>query len=150
MTNRTRTGIVLLVLAQGLAGCGRGSSSAPSAPSPVPQVVPPAPIRDVVFTDIASGFSTSDVRDAQDQIVRFNTAGELIWTADDSRFPGLAAYDGSLEVRFGTKNGEPRAYLTFSMSYYHYGPPATVIDLEVVDGKLIIIATTVPVSVPQT
>jgi uncharacterized protein DUF3105 len=38
--------IVLLVLAQGLAGCGgSGSSSAPSAPSPVPQPVPqPAPI----------------------------------------------------------------------------------------------------------
>jgi hypothetical protein len=34
----TRTAIVLLVLAQGLAGCDGGSgSSAPSAPSPVPQ-----------------------------------------------------------------------------------------------------------------
>lgn len=36
MTNRTRTAMALLVLAQGLAGCG----GSPWAPSPVPQPVP--------------------------------------------------------------------------------------------------------------
>lgn len=45
MTNRTRTGIALMVLALGLGGCGRSDSpSTVSAPSPVPQVVPPAPV----------------------------------------------------------------------------------------------------------
>src|SRR5687767_8572261 len=80
--------IILLVIASGLAGCsGAGYSSAPSAPSPVPQAAqPPIPISLVVFTDFATGFVTSDVRDAQEQIMRFNTAGELIWTADDTRF----------------------------------------------------------------
>lgn len=72
---RMSRGIVLLALAQGLTGCGgAGSSSAPSAPSSVPQPVPqPTPIQLAVFTDPASGFSTSDVRDVQEQIVRFNT-----------------------------------------------------------------------------
>ena len=145
------TGIGLLVLAQGLAGCGRsGSSAAPSAPSPVPQ---PTPIRLVVFTDPAAGFSTSDVRDAQEQIVRFNTADELIWTADGTRFPGYRASsnlnsigaDGicpscTFQVRFGIKDGERRAYLT--MDYNHYST-GSVVDLEVVDGKLVVTETNV-------
>lgn len=38
MTNRTRTGFMLLVLAQGLAGCD--SRSTPLAPSTVPQPTP--------------------------------------------------------------------------------------------------------------
>jgi len=43
---RTSVGIILLVLGQGLAGCGgSGSSAAPLAPSPVPQpVLQPTPI----------------------------------------------------------------------------------------------------------
>jgi len=58
-------GIVLLVLAQGLTGCsGSGSSSVPSGPSPLLQ---PTPIQLAVFTDPASGFSTSDVRDVDEQ-----------------------------------------------------------------------------------
>jgi hypothetical protein len=35
-----------------------------------------------VFTDIATGFPRSDLRDAQDQIVRIDRDGYLIWTED--------------------------------------------------------------------
>jgi hypothetical protein len=141
-------GIVLLVLALGMAGCG--SFSPPAAPSPVPQATPPPiPVSLIVFTDFATGFSTSDVRDAQEQIVRFNTARELIWTADDTRFRGYAVIGGSqirgsgpddyFQVRFGTKNGEQRAYLGQSDDYCHCpGYPATVAHIKVVGGQLVI------------
>jgi hypothetical protein len=153
MTNRTPTGIVLLVLAQGLAGCGgSGASSTPSAPSPVPQ---PTPTQLAVFTDPASGFSTSDVRDVQQQIVRFNTGADLIWTADGTRFHGYPVYDRfisahricsfcSFQVLFGTKDGEQRAYLTWGDDYNHYYS-GTIVDIEVVGGQLAITETNVPV-----
>ena len=154
------TRIVFLVLAHGLIGCGSGSPGAlPAAPSPLPQSSPspapqPAPIQLAVFTDPISGFSTSDVRDVQGQIVRFNTADELIWTADGTRFPefivdgNFIAYhhkaDKFFQVRFGTKDGERRAYLSGLR-----GTPATILDLSV-DGRgdLIIGDTSVPV--PET
>lgn len=152
-------GIVFLVIIQGLAGCGSsGSSAAPSALSPVPQPVPqPTPIRLAAFTDPAAGFSTPDVRDAQEQIVRFNTADELIWTADDTRFPGFPVSGNvvtadkvcrfcTFQVRFGTKDGERRAYLTWTDETGHFeGHPPTIFDIEVVSGQLVITGTNVPV-----
>lgn len=162
MTNRTRTAMVLLVLILGMAGCGdSGSVSAPSAPSPVPQLAAPSPvpqptpIRLAVFRDPASEFSTSDVRDVQEQVVHFNTADELIWTADGTRFSEWLV-DGSFigyhhlgdhvfQVRFGTKDGERRAYLTWTDDRLR-GAAATILDLWV-DGRgdLIIAETSVPV-----
>ncbi len=80
---RISTGIVLVMLGQGMAGCaGSGSLPVPSAPSLVPQTTPapqPRPVELAVFTDSTTGFSTSDVYDVQEQIVRFNTADELIF-----------------------------------------------------------------------
>ena len=156
------TGIALLLLAQGLAGCGRSDSpTAPSLPPPVaqppaqPPVAPPPAIQLAVFTDPASGFSTSDVRDVHEQIVRFNTGDELIWTADDTRFPEFIA-DGNFiayhhredklwQVRFGTKDGERRAYLTSTDDRLN-GTAATLLDLWVDErGDLIIAETSVPV-----
>ena len=81
MTNKIAMGTVFLVLAHGLSGCS-GSRSSPSSPSAVLQPPPPPVPSLIVFTDKASGFSTPDLRDAQEQIVQFNTAAELIWTAD--------------------------------------------------------------------
>ena len=109
----------------------------------------------VLFTDRATGFSTTDVYDAQGQMVRFNTAGQLIWTVDDSRFDGYRVAgnyvgDRSLEVRFGGKSEERRAYLTFSLDYFHYDPPASVVDLEVIDGRLVISNANPPVPLPET
>jgi len=48
MTNRTRAGIVLLVLASGLVGCGRDhqSPTGPSTPSTPPTADPTTPVPD--------------------------------------------------------------------------------------------------------
>ena len=89
-----------------------------------------------MFSDPASTFTTSDVRDVQDQIVRFDTAStSLIWAEDGRSFPGypvagnLVGYCCSFQVRFGTKDGERRAYFT---DY----DTATIWDIEIVGGRL--------------
>jgi hypothetical protein len=41
-----------------------------------------------VFVESGTGFQTSDLRDAQNQINQFSASGELIWTADGTRLPG--------------------------------------------------------------
>lgn len=103
-----------------------------------------------MFRDRASGFWTSDLRDAQEQIVQFNTANELIWTADGTRLPGYRAEGNfipadasckcTLVVRFGTRNGERRAYLTAD---YGHDNPGTVVDLEIAGGVLVVSRTNV-------
>ena len=146
---------MLAGLAVALTSCGGGSSSASSpipattAPSPV---VPAAPVNLVVFTDPASAFSTTDVRDSQEQIVRFNTADELIWTADGTRFPGYRAngnflrFDSNFEVVFATRAGERRAY--FTLHGHGAGDPNRICDIEVVGGRLVITETNVPLCSP--
>lgn len=128
--------ILVLFVAGGVIGCG-GSSSGPSPTG--------AEVRLAVFTSAASGFSTSDVRDAEDEVVHFDTVGNtLIWIADGRRFPGFPVsgnFIGSnrgFEVRFGTRNGQPRAYFTET-------GPATICDIEVLNGQLIISPTSVTV-----
>jgi hypothetical protein len=115
----------------------------------------PPPDTLVVFKEAASGFATTDLRDAHDRILRFNMAGELIWTADGSRLPGYQVdtvhYPGStfisgriceaecaFEVRFGTKDGDRRAYLTVD---YGHDNPGTLVDVEVVGGALVVTQT---------
>lgn len=147
--------VALLVLAHGLSGCdGRDVTRPPFAPSPVPPTASqPVPISILVFTDKSTGLATSDVLDAQEQVVRFNSAGEIIWTADGTHFPGYwingrIEREIGAEVVFATKDGERRAYLIFRLDYHHYGPPPVVVDLEVVDGKLVIIGGQPPVTLP--
>jgi hypothetical protein len=134
---------ILLAWALAMAGCG-----GPTSPSRAVAATSSAVTALMVFTDRASGFSTTDVRDAHEQIVRFNTAGEMIWAAGDTRFPGFLADDQVVTaggvcagcyflVRFGTRDGDRRAYLTWS------GDPApdrpvTVLDLDVVGGRLVV------------
>jgi len=111
-----------------------------------------------VFTDGATGFSTTDLHDAQDQILQLDSGGELIWTADGTRLPGYRVthptMDGKVqfvegqicpegcafEVRFGVRDGERRAYLT--VDYIHWNP-GTLVDVEVAGGVLIVTATDV-------
>ena len=98
----------------------------------------------LVFTDALTGFSTPDLRDAQEEIVRINTAGDLIWMEDGRRFPGYFL-DGKdinaqrlcgcwFQIRFGTRNGERRAYVT--ATFPHEGNYGVILDLMVNGGAL--------------
>jgi hypothetical protein len=149
-----RTGVVLLLLIQGLVGCGRDSRPTPSAPSAVQQPVNPNQL--IVFKDPLTSLSTSDVRDAQDHIVQFTTASELVWTTDGTHFPGHSVQGPGyqsfgnvaaepccqcwLVVRFGASSGGRRAYLT--ADYGHFNP-GTLVALEIAGGALIVSRTDV-------
>ena len=133
---RISTAVLFLTLIGGISACG----SSPSAPTTPP---PPRPVQLVVFSDPSSTFTTSDVRDVQGQIVRFDMANHaLIWAATDRSFSGypVSGYliGSSFQVRFGTEAGERRAYFTET-------GPATICDIEVVNGQLSILPTNVPV-----
>jgi hypothetical protein len=135
--------VAILMVVGGLAGCG-GSDSAPTTPS-TPTLPPPTPVQLAVFTDPASNFSTSDVRDAQEQIVRFDmTSNSLIWAADGRSFSGYPVSglfirpDRSFQVRFGTKDGQRRAYFTETVA-------TTICDIKIVGGQLVISPTNVTV-----
>lgn len=102
-----------------------------------------------VFQDPGSEFSTSDVHDVEDQIVRFDTqAKTIIWALDGRSFqPGVWEVNGNFlrqgnpfQVRFGNVAGERRAYFTET-------GPATICNVEVADGELRITATSM--LVPQ-
>lgn len=99
----------------------------------------------VVFADPDSDFSTSDVRDIDEEIVRFDpVANTLIWVADGSAFDGwevngnLLGAAGAFQVRFGTVGGERRAYFTET-------GPATICDITVANSRLSISPTSTPV-----
>jgi hypothetical protein len=165
MGNRTQSGVFALVFAIGLTGC-EGTSpvsptpSAPTAPSSptatLPSTVPASPTL-IAFTDPGTGLSTSELRDAQEQVLQINTAGELIWTADGTHLPGyrvdrccypavsyivgkICAEGCVFEVRFGTKDGKRRAYLTAD---YGHDNPGTLVDVEVSGGALVVTRTSV-------
>jgi hypothetical protein len=149
-----------LALAQGLAGCSASGSSTPGTPSaPSSPTLPGASGALAVFTDSATGFSTTDLRDVQEQIVQLdNSAAELIWVADGTRLPGYRlthpTADGKVqfiegnicpegcafEVRFGVRDGERRAYLT--VDYIHQNP-GTLVDVELAGGALVVTPTDV-------
>ena len=95
--------------------------------------------------DPMSSFLTLDVRDVQEQIVRFDlTSGSLIWVADNRMFAGypVSGYfiraDRAFQVRFGTVGGERRADFTETER-------ATICDISVVGGNLLILPTDLPV-----
>lgn len=154
--------VILVGLSFGLVGCDSLDGSRPPlvAPSPVenPATPPPTATTLQVFTETATGFSTTDLRDAQDQVAQISRANELIWVQDGTRIPGYKLWshaypdagpvyfiDGMIcpvgcgfEVRFGTRAGERRAYLT--VDYGHHNP-GTVVDVEVVNGALVVTQT---------
>jgi hypothetical protein len=153
---RMSTLLVLLVVAQTLSDCDdRGPLPVPLAPStvlqptpsPPPQppptpALPPGPIQLAIFTDPATRFSTSDVHDVHEEVICVNTANELIWVADGTRFQGFIpegnfiAYhhvtEHFFQIRFGTNDGQRRAYVTWPDDRLR-GAPATILDLWV-DG----------------
>ena len=93
-------------------------------------------------------FCTSDVRDVDDEIVRFDTStNSIIWAADGSAYQagswtvaGVFLAGGGFQVRFGTQDGERRAYFTET-------GPATICQIQVFGDFLSISATNV--TVPQ-
>ena len=149
------TGVVGLLFIQGLAGCNSSGSDTlrlPTSQSPIPPPTAPAPALVLTqFREPATGFSTTDLRDVQEQILQLNSANELIWTADGTRLPGYRVSGGALqnpvyyiegnicpqgcafEVRFGTRDGERRAYLTVD---YGHDNPGTLVDVEVTSEGL--------------
>jgi hypothetical protein len=151
----TRVALLSIVLALAHTGCTESPNRSPLAPVPPvqPPGAPPSATFLVPFTDIASGFSTTDVHDVQEQVIQFNSAGELIWTQDGSRIPGYPFAAGNtvsagpicqhcvLEVRFGTRDGERRAYLTLDRGHDNTG---MVVDIEVAGGGVILTETNVP------
>lgn len=136
-----RNSTVLLVLAL---GCGMVACGSPSGPTTPPPPPPPPPVLAVFSdTDTKSSLMTSDVRDVDQQIVRFDTSAHtLIWAADGRTFPGFTVngytINGGFQVRFGTQDGERRAYFTETVRPY-------ICNIEVINGQLIISPTNVPV-----
>lgn len=133
--------VVLVVLGTGGCESRTPQRSAFLGPTPGPSEVASSPL--VQFVEAPSGFSTSEVRDAGGHILRFSKTGDLIWP-DASRIPGYPQVGSVtigaqplcecwLEVRFGTEEGERRAYLT--IDYGHYNP-GKLIRLELENGRL--------------
>jgi hypothetical protein len=101
-----------------------------------------------VFDDPDSDFTTTDVRDVDDEIIQFDTETDAIiyvatgntyqegsWPVDGNSLGS----SGSFQVRFGTVGGERRAYFTET-------GPATICDFVVQDPLFLIFPTseTVP------
>jgi len=96
-----------------------------------------------VFVDPDTDFSTTDVRDVDEEMIRFDTTTlGILWVADGRTFDeGFWPVDdvflgsgGSFQVRFGTKDGERRAYFTET-------GPATICNFVVSGSSFLIFAT---------
>jgi hypothetical protein len=105
----------------------------------------------VAFTDPVSGPTTPDLRDVDDQTVHINTADELIWAADGTRFAEFIAVgnfiayhhktDVFFQIRFGTRDGQRRAYIGWP-DHHLAGRTPTIADLWVDEGGGLRIAET--------
>jgi hypothetical protein len=99
----------------------------------------------VVFDDPDSDFSTTDVNDVEEEIVQFDAdTGQIIWATTGEAYLSFDI-DGNFlasrffQIRFGTKDGQRKAYFTET-------GPATICDIEIQNGELLIFPTneTVP------
>ena len=148
MTNRSSAAVCVLAVSTIFSACDRANAPGLAvAPTPVPTSgTPPTPVgtRLIEFMDPVTGATTSDVYDAQEHLVQFNSANEMIWTADDAHIKGYsvagpyyiaaeALCDCWLEIRFGATDGGRRAYLT--ADYGHFNP-GTLIALALNNGSL--------------
>ena len=121
----------------GFVGCGDSGLTTDSTPPPPPA----ASDTFAVFMDPNSDFQTTDVRDVDNEIVRFDTTeNALVWTPTDLLFDGWVV-DGNFlgegrpyQVRFGTVSGERRAYFTETVR-------GTICELSVVNNELFIAPT---------
>ena len=134
--------ILAFVLIAVMPACGSNSPSAPQNGGGTPPASTPVI---VMFTDASTGFSTSDVRDVQEQIVRFDSANStLIWVASGNSFVGYPVdghfirSDRQFQVRFGVRDGERRAYFTETGT-------GTICDIVFTGGQITILPTSVTV-----
>ena len=155
MWNATRTLTLLLTLLPALAGC---DAATPSTPSPAPPLAPPARRP---WSCSASQDGVCDVRPAR--CTRPDHPGQHVERADldsgrntPARLQSSSFIDGghrhqfiegkicaagcAFEVRFGTEDGDRRAYLTVD---YGHDNPGTVVDVEVAGGELLVTQTDV-------
>ena len=135
----TASTVRALALATLLVGVGACSDNDGSPTSPPPTLTL------ALFMDPVGGFSTSDVRDSEGEVVRFTVDGLLVWPptmATFSGFPVAGNFIGptqGFEVRFGTEGGQRRAYFTER-------GPGTICDIDLINGMINISPTsqTVP------
>ena len=117
-----------LALATLLVGVGACSDDDDSPTSP-PRLVLAS------FVDPMGGFSTSDVRDSEGDVVRFTVDGSLVWPptmATFGGFPVTGNFIGStqdFQIRFGTEGGQRRAYFTER-------GPGTICDIDLINGMI--------------
>jgi Carboxypeptidase regulatory-like domain len=146
----------VLLLASAVTACSYSrptfSSAMPASPTPV---AAPNTGALVVFTEPATGFSTTDVHDAHDRIIQFTTSGDLVWTPDGTHIPGYplepyaqppayglgpgtCAEFCDFSIRFGARDGQRHAYMTID---YGHSNPGTMVDVEVIDHALLVTQT---------
>jgi hypothetical protein len=93
-----------------------------------------------MFTDPTTNQATSDVRDVDEQVMRFEMPGGVLLWVDGSRHMGWPVSGNfldaahSFQVRFGSRSGQRRAYFTETGS-------GTICNLEVSGGQLRVTAT---------
>ena len=147
MTHRSSALVLCLTVSTVLSGCDRNNAPQPgTAPTPVPTSGTPAPplgTHLIQFMDPVTGTETPDVYDAQGHVVQFNSDNQMIWAADDTHIKNYVAVGYYipaellcqcwLEVRFGTADGQRRAYLTAD---YGHSNPGTLIALALTNGTL--------------
>ena len=138
MTARTLTGIVVLVLAQAVTGCGgSGSSPAPSAPSPVSQPVPPTyALSGAIFAATPTGL-------APVQGVRVEASSFRVATTDTNGFYSMSGlYAGSSSVRV-SKEGYETDTRTVTIS------ADTRLDIQIVRRRTYILSGVVSEVTPN-
>jgi hypothetical protein len=119
-----------LALATLLVGVGACSSDNDSPTEP-----PPPTLTLALFTDSVGGFSTTDVRDSEGDIVRFTVDGSLVWPPTMATFGGfpvagnLIGPTQGFQIRFGTEGGQRRAYFTER-------GPGTICDIDLINGMI--------------
>lgn len=96
----------------------------------------------VSFVDPESGFSTQNVHDVDRQVIHFDSEqNAMIWGADGTAVSGWSTSGnelrwnrgGGFRVRFGTEEGERRAYFTES-------GPGTICNLDIRGPEQLVIS----------
>lgn len=127
MTTSTLRALALATLLLGGGACGDDDDS-PTAP-------PPPALTLASFMDPRGGFTTNDVRDSEGDIVRFTVGGSLVWPPTMATFGGYPVTGNFIgptqgfEIRFGTENGQRRAYFTER-------GPGTICDIDLINGMI--------------